>query len=95
MDDLFAKLVRKEISESTYLNGGKPLTLEVGARVRAKIPVGNNNVRNAKGTIRNIDKDYEILVEFDEPVGGHNGHHIPIVDSKRGWFMDMDDLELI
>lgn len=77
-DELFARLVRGEISESTYKNGGKPVELAKGVRVELKgedLSTRHGILRKGmKGTVLGT---YAISsnvwhVEWDENVGGHD-----------------------
>lgn len=76
MDDLFAKLVRGEMSLKTYENGGKAVDYEVGARVKCVASHDENTrIINKLGTIIHMRSTrLNITIEFDENVGGHSDH---------------------
>lgn len=74
---------------------GKPeeeRDFKVGDRVEAIAPVGNDDSTGVIGTIRRIEGNERILIEFDEDINGHDGD-----DYKDGhcWWVDAEDIELV
>lgn len=70
---------------------------KVGDRVRCIVAVdGNERVLNATGTVKGL-RDYDVLVEFDKDVNGHNGGytHKGVCKASHGWYCKFKSLELL
>lgn len=65
----------------------------VGDRVVSTDGVGNMSKIGVYGTIRHIDSDNSFLVEFDEPIGGHNGSRV--LQTSNGWWCGCYNTKLI
>ena len=75
----------------------EPVKFKVGDRVKCiSVPDGNKEVVGKYGTVKEIttDKEFNILVEFDEPhKRGHGGMTGHICNKDRGWYCNPDNLE--
>ena len=73
-----------------------PKTFNVGDRVKGVAEVDyKDKIIGVCGTIRKVDTDYSnpYLVEFDTPIGGHDGEGL--CKDEYGWWCTYESLELI
>jgi hypothetical protein len=107
--NLFAKLVRKEISEKRYLRGEKHLEFEIGARVKSIKIYDGRGGHGETGVILKCNPNEMSFVHFDQDIRGHSGNFTTgqevninenetiTIKSTHGWWMPSNEeyLELL